>query len=306
MNTSIKNVFLFCLASTLVLSACGGGSGGSTEATSGSGTISLNITDAPIDSASKVVVAFTGVSVKPENGAAFDIDFVDANGKPVVKSIDLLQQQGSHSEPILINHTLAAGHYDWMRLNVLASQHSSDSYIELDNGLQHSLYVPSGDETGLKLNRGFDITSGGAVTFTIDFDLRKSIVVPGNNSQDYKLRPSLRIVNNTTVGHISGSIGSVTLTDASCAGHTDYAVYVFTGADVTPDDVDNDGVEPVATALVSTTYEYAVGFLEQGTYTIAFTCEAADDDNEADETIDFIGTTNVTVTAGATTTYNFN
>ena len=306
MKTSIKNIIGFCFVSAFILSACGGGSSdGSSDATSGSGTLSLNITDAPIDSADKVVVTFSGVSIKPQSGAAFDIELVDGNGNPMVKSIDLLSQQGPSSEPILINHTLDAGHYNWMRLKVVASQNSTDSYIVLDNGSQHPLYIPSGDETGLKLNRGFDVTDGGAVTFTIDFDLRKSVVEPGNNSQAYKLKPSLRMVNNNNVGHISGLIGSVSINDANCIG-TDYAVYVFSGENVVPDDVDGNAVEPISTALVSDTFEYAVGFLEQGSYTLAFTCQAGDDNSETDDVINFIGIDNVTVTAGTTTTYNFN
>jgi len=57
-----------------------------------------------------------------------------------------------------------------LRLKVITSQIEMHSYIELDDGSQHPLYVPSGNETGLKLNQGFDISDGGAISFTIDFD----------------------------------------------------------------------------------------------------------------------------------------
>lgn len=137
-----SKISLFSVISlSLVLTACDGDS-------SGSGTLNLNITDAPVDSAAKVVVSFDGVSIKPEEGPAYDIDFVDANGDPVVKTIDLLSQQGANSEPLLLNYTLDAGHYNWMRLKVITSETSTDSYIELDGGAQHPLYVPSGDQTG--------------------------------------------------------------------------------------------------------------------------------------------------------------
>lgn len=176
------------------------------------------------------------------------------------------------------------------------------SYITLENGsAQHSLEIPSGDETGLKLNRGFDITDGGAATFTVDFDLRKSVLAPSNGSDIYKLKPTLRIVENADVGHLSGT---VSLNDASCATTPNYAVYVFEG-DVTPDDLDGDAVDPITSALVSDTFGYAVGFLNQGTYTVAFTCEADLDSNEGDDTITFLGTTTVTITAGATTMHDF-
>ncbi len=297
---TIKSNFFFISVITLsiFLTACESDS-------SGSGTLNLNITDAPVDSAAKVVVTFNGVSIKPENGSAYDIDFVDSDGNVIVKSIDLLSQQGANSEPLLVNHILNAGHYNWMRLNVITSQSSTDSYIELDDGSQHPLYVPSGDETGLKLNQGFNITDGGAATFTIDFDLRKSVLSPNKNSQAYKLKPTLRIVSNDNVGHISGIVGSVSLSDASCTG-SDYAVYVFTGDNITPDDVDGIDADPVSTALLSDTYKYAVGFLNAGVYTIAFICQANDDNSETNDVISFIGTDVITVTAGATTIHNFN
>lgn len=300
---TIKPIFTFIsiIAFSMLLTACGSGSSGS-----GSGSLSLNITDAPVDSAAKVVVTFSGVSIKPENGSAYDIDFVDINGDPMVKSIDLLAQQGANSEPLLVNYILDAGHYNWMRLKVITSQSSADSYIELDDGSQHPLYVPSGDETGLKLNQGFDITDGGAVTYTIDFDLRKSVLSPNKNSEAYKLKPTLRIVNNANVGHISGIVGSTSLSDVSCTDpDPGYAVYVFAGDNITPDDIDGIDADPVSTSLLSEHYEYAVGFLDAGIYTIAFTCQADDDDSEADNVISFIGTDAVTVAAGATTIHNF-
>ena len=285
-----------------VLASCS--SSTDTATAPGSGSLSLNITDAPVDSAAKVVVTFSGVSIKPEDGSAYDIDFEDINGDPVVKSIDLLAQQGSNSEPLLVNHILDAGHYNWMRLKVITDQSTTDSYIELDDGSQHPLYVPSGDETGLKLNQGFEITDGGATTFTIDFDLRKSVLSPNKNSEAYKLKPTLRIVNNDNVGHISGVVGSTSLGDEDCTD-TAYAVYVFAGDNITPDDVDGIDPDPVSTALLSNNFEYAVGFLDAGIYTIAFTCQADEDISITDDAISFIGTDTVTVTAGTTTTHDF-
>ena len=291
---------LSIISLSMLLTACGSDSG-----STGTGTLNLNITDAPVDSAAKVVVTFSGVTIKPEEGSAFDIDFVDDNGEPAVKTIDLLTQQGANSEPLLADQTLDAGHYNWMRLKVISSDTAMDSYIELDDGSQHPLYVPSGDNTGLKLNQGFDITDGGAISFTIDFDLRRSVLSPNKNSDAYKLKPTLRIMDNENVGHITGMVGNESLTADNCT-KTDYAVYVFTGENIVPDDIDGVDAEPLTTALLSDTFKYSVGFLEAGSYTLAFTCQAKDDMSDTDEVIDFIGTDNVTVTAGATTTHDFN
>jgi len=300
MFNSSTNRLLPIISLSMLLTACG-----SDSSSTGTGTLNLNITDAPVDSAAKVVVTFSGVTIKPEEGSAFDIDFVDDNGEPVVKSIDLLTQQGPNSEPLLIDQALDAGHYNWMRLKVTSGDTSMDSYIELDDGSQHPLYVPSGNQTGLKLNQGFDIADGGAISFTIDFDLRRSVLSPNKNSEAYKLKPTLRIINNENVGHIMGMVGNESLTDETCV-KTDYAVYVFEGENIIPDDIDGVDAEPLTTALLSDAFKYSVGFLEAGTYTLAFTCQAKDDLTDTDEVIDFIGTDNVTVTAGATTTHDFN
>lgn len=288
----------FVAVSMLALSGC------NSDGFSGQGSLNLNITDAPVDNAVSVIVAFTGVTLKPQDGSAYDIDFKDDNGTPVVKTIDLLNQQGANSEPLLVNHSLAAGHYNWMRLKVNAQAGVMDSTITLDaNGGQHSLYIPSGNQTGLKLNRGFDITEGEAVTFTIDFDVRRSVVAPQNNATDYKLKPTLRIVENAEVGHLTGHIGDVSINDTLCV-NTDYSVYIYSGS-VVPDDIDGISPDPVSTSLVSNEFNYSIGFLPAGDYTIVMTCQAADDGVDTDEVIDFIGASAVTITAGALASHDF-
>ncbi|MDH5484697.1 MAG: DUF4382 domain-containing protein [Gammaproteobacteria bacterium] len=296
MNKFSKVMPLLGLASLLLLSACGGTS------SSGTGSLTLNITDSPVPDATQVVVAFSGVTIKPENGSAYDINFVDDNNQPVVKTIDLLNVQGMNSESLLHNHTLEAGRYNWLRLHV----NEAGSYIDLSTG-NYPLYIPSGDETGLKLNRPFDIIEGSTTSFTLDFDLHKSVVGPGQGkmSGSYKLRPTLRMVNNAEMGHVSGHVGATTLADASCSGRTDYAVYLFTGANIMPDDIDGTDPDPVAVSQLTDTYDYALGFLEPGSYTLAFTCQAADDDVDSSETLHFISSDSVTVIAGGNITYDF-
>ena len=298
-----KNPFIFTgiiLITSFLLSSCGGGGSNST----GTGKLRLNITDAPVDDAVEVNVSFSGLSIKPANGSAFDINFEDADGNPEIKTIDLLSLQGANSLNILNGYPLDAGRYNWIRLHVISSKTTYDSNIVIEPGDMYPLYVPSGDETGLKLNRGFTILDGKIATFTIDFDLRQSIVDPSNPSPAYKLKPTLRIVEDQNAGHIKGTVGSTTLNDANCTG-TDYAVYAFTGAGITPDDMDGVDPDPVSSSMLSDTFSYGIGFLEQGDYTLAVTCQAADDKKDTSEPINFIGAKTVTVVAGTTITEDF-
>lgn len=282
------------------LASCGGGSGDSSTAM---GTFSLSVTDGPIDSASKVVVEFDGVSIKPAEGEVIEFMFDEP------KSIDLLQLQGSLSEGLVSGVSVPAGAYQWIRLHVSAEQDNiMDSYLELVDGTQQELRIPSGAETGLKLVSGFTVPAGGAADFTVDFDLRKSVTSPPGLSGAI-LKPALRLVDNVQVGSVIGTV-SADMINAVCADPNvdDGSVYVYAGADVTPVDIQGTETDPVITALVNVVdgeYSYEVGFLVEGDYTLAYTCAAAGDDPAAVDTIAFEASATVPVLAGVPTGYDF-
>lgn len=300
-STLIKTTLATGIA--LVLTACGGGSGASSSFLK-TGKFNLAITDAPIDDAKAVVVQFTGVELQGPSGRV-DHDFVDESGNPVTMEIDLLALTEGATEDMLKDVTLEAGEYSWMRLKVNAERGVLDSYIMLNDDSQFSLHVPSGNKTGLKLNRGFTVPAGGVGSYVIDFDLRKSVHKPSSANQDYKLRPTLRLVDNTNVGTLKGIVNSELIT-SECNG----AVYVFNAEDAV-DDIDGiddaitttkvkgDGTEP---------YKYTVAFLSEGVYKIAFTCDSANDDpetNDAETVVSFSGETTVTIIKDTKTTHDF-
>jgi hypothetical protein len=302
-NTSlVVLVLIVLLVSLLLLTSCGGGN--STNGSSSTGMFNLSITDAPVDGASKVVVKFTGVDIHSSSGNLIHIDVSPP------KQIDLLSLNSGGSEVILENEILPSGDYQWVRLNIEADcDANDDSYIEIDN-TKHSIWIPSGNQSGLKLVRGFNLPADGIADFTIDFDLRKSVTFPegnGNCADNYKLRPALRIVNNTEVGSIAGNINPSLINDGTCTGGN--AVYVFQDHNITPDDIDEIAPDPISTTIVKLDdnghYVYRASFLNTGDYTIAFTCQADGDDPELNDIIDFVGTENVSVTAGLVTIHDF-
>jgi hypothetical protein len=88
------------------------------------------------------------------------------------------------------------------------------------------------------------------------------------------------------------------------------AVYAFSGAGVTPDDVDGTDPEPVSSAMpvlnaATGHYDYTIGFLSAGPYTVTFTCDADADDPAASDDLVFTGTQDATVVADETTTVDF-
>ena len=275
--------FLVVATSAALLAACGSsdGDGGGQPQT---GFLTVGVTDAPLDMAAAVVVKFTGVELKPRDGSAFSIDFATS------KSLDLIQLQGEDRALLLDDEEIPAGEYEWMRLKVEADPNvPGDSYLRLtEPGSECELRIPSGDQSGLKLIRGFTIGLGTMTDFTIDFDLRKSIVEPPGqqtivdtcNNQAFMLKPVLRIVDNLQVGTIAGDVDP-TLIGSQCAGSDQEPypgnVYLFgpipTAEDVTPDDY--DGVDdPLTSAMVDPdTFRYTIGFVPAGNYRVAYTCD---------------------------------
>lgn len=298
---------LLLASSIAALTACGGGGGGSSGGSGdGTGSFSLSVTDAAVDSANQVVVEFSGVAIQSADGETIEFAFDEP------KSIDLLALQGSASESLLTDEEVPTGEYEWIRLDVNAENDGvTDSFLELSDGNMVELWVPSGSQTGLKLVSGFTVTAGGNVDFTIDFDLRKSVVMPpADVIGGALLKPALRLVDNTSVGTITGSVDGELITEQCENPAADTgAVYVFTGADATVTDVSgNDETDPITTALVSDdsgTFAYEAGFLSEGDYTLAYTCGTASDNPEAEDSLTFVGTTNASVEADSTTEVNF-
>jgi hypothetical protein len=286
------------------LAACGGGGDGADN-----GQLSLSVTDAPVDEATSVVVQFSGVAFK-RAGASEE---VVQNLTPATRQIDLLAYQEGRAALLLDGVTLPAGAYEWVRLMVDAEPSVRDSYLIRTTGEECELSVPSGAESGLKLNRGFTLPVDGSVALTIDVDLRKSVHAPPGQqgaaeacTQGYLLRPTLRIVDNANVGAIAGTIDSALVTD-TCAPK----VYIFSGANVVPDDIEDADATPDVDPLVvadvrlgeASGYSYHAAFIEPGAYTAAFTC--SDDDPTADDASTFLAPQNVAVQANVISEVDF-
>jgi hypothetical protein len=318
----------------LSLAACGGGSDGSGKGAD-TGVLKLGITDSPVDGAEAVVVQFTGVELKPREGAPFSIDF-SSNGAPAPRTIELLSLQGGKRAVLLDGATVPAGEYEWMRLKIVPDPTATLSYVRIA-GQQCEMRIPSGAETGLKLIRGFTVGVGTTTDMTIDFDVRKSLVAPpGQRSslqqctQGYLLKPVLRVADMLEVGTVSGRVDAALMANRACAApesNNAGVVYLFgpygTEPAPVPDDLDGlatDGADAIATANVDkATFQYTIGFVPMGRYVVAYTCDRddptvdADTDQAAtpppavDEGVNFAPPAGVAivVSAGQTTTADF-
>ena len=307
-----------CLA---VVSGCGGGSSSTDTptATPAKGILTLGVTDAPVDDAAKVVVQFDGVTVKRAGAEDLTFNFE-------ARQIDLLALQGGGAELLLDGVELDAGQYESIRLLVNAERNTMDSYVELPDTNQISLFVPSGSQSGLKLNDSFTVLAGGSTSLTIDFDLRKSLVNPRGQS-DYFLKPRLRLIDNSESGEITGTVDEALITTEGCSDVA--SVYIFP-ADVTLDGVDDidiaeegeediGGPDPLVTATVTMSdegvYSYMAAFIPSGDYVLGLTCQAdldqmdidntLTDQNMPEQVVDFVTAAEVSVATDAVAEYNF-
>lgn len=298
----------FATCAALLLTGCGGG-GDSSSSTDGSMT--LRVTDAPVDDLYEVWVTFSKVIVQPsDEGLArveYDID------PPM--AIELKALGSGKSVALVYDEPLPAGDYSWVRLVVEPWPETYVYETEEDAiaDFRTMLNCPScgQNQSGLKLNRPFSIPADGIVDYTIDFDLRKSITDPVGQD-GYKLRPTLRILE-TSVASVQFS-GIVTDDQATAGEPIDpesCAVYIYEGTGITPDDIcilDNgnlcpttSGTQPYIAADLEPTenpgaYSYLSGYVNEGPYTLALAC--GEDDADVDDELDFIGTTTIEAVAG--------
>ena len=332
---------------TMGLVACGGGGtteGGNTLTTqSGTGLMSLAVTDAPIDGATRVVIRFTHVELQPvddgervviyfdepalveepvdpdppEEGTetVLEIAVEDVDSEPkrgAVREIDLLTLQGENSEPLFDEVEVPAGDYAWIRFYLEPepgpsspplSNFLTSSYIEFEVGDRANLIIPGGLQAGLQLVSGFTVPEGGSVAFTVDFDLRNMIRPDSRFEGYYRMRRALRLVDNSTVGVITGTVAPALFPENyTCDENTPIcpglSVFVHNAGGTEPEpgsDPDEGGdaivivssvEEPLTTANVVYEYvdasgqwehRYTAAFLSEGAYNLALTLESPED-----------------------------
>jgi hypothetical protein len=177
------------------------------------------------------------------------------------------------------------------------------------NGADFPLTIPADAQDGLQVDKEFEIKTGAGSTFTIDFDLRKSLFDPEETTDEYILRPVLRMVDDSITGTVEGSVDASLLgLNTECfnnSGAVTAVVYVFSGKSISPDDIDGNTTDPLTSARLNAGLSYTAAFLEEGDYTLSLTCEATSDDPAVDDSINFLRSKSVTVIQGEASLLDF-
>jgi len=198
-------VFLSFSAAAIFILGCSD----STSSETGQGQLKITMVDAPAGY-DEVNIVVTRVEVHKAGADSIAGWFVINN---TAATYDLLVLRNGASV-VLGNNSLDAGHFTQIRLII-----GTGSNVVVD-GITYPLEIPSGEQTGVKLNHAFDIQAGLLYELLLDFDAERSIVLTGNGQ--YKLKPVIRLTPIVISGTISGKISPV-----GAAGY----VYAISGTD---------------------------------------------------------------------------
>ncbi|MEZ8861042.1 DUF4382 domain-containing protein [Vibrio sp. 10N.247.311.51] len=295
------------------LVGCGGDSGSSSSTT----PITLSVSDAPVDDVKDVTVTFSKVALLPIQGGTtlvYDVyktdengDYVDENGDPlpdgedpIPLSVNLLDYQGSDALPLIENEVVPVGSY---KLCVFANDGDHPTHpsyvVENDDSIRELTVKGNGacpqgvgkeDNAGvLYFNDSFNVNQQ-SNDFVVEFDLRRGLK-NSSTFPDYTIqRTSVSLINTVETGNIEGTVSSTTFEACNPTNDNTYvqSVYLYEGnvdkADMAPIG-GSDEVKPITSASVAmneaqTNYEFSLGFIDPGTYSLGYTCTAQHDSDE--------------------------
>jgi len=178
------------------------------SSSTGKGTLKLYLTDAPGEflQLNIVISRIDGhISVDGEGEEGYWKELVSwPGGLPV----DLLILQGVSL--LLGSSELDVNHYTQLRVFL---KEEAELVVEEEGGsVPYTLTIPSSANTGIKLNRPFDIVEGEITKLTLDFDAHKSIIKTGNDK--YKMKPVITVLSENysseelpeLFGSVSGNV----------------------------------------------------------------------------------------------------
>jgi hypothetical protein len=211
---------MFSLRNALLAGAAlGVAAGCSTDSTAPQiGTIVARITDAPSDQFESVLVWVTKVELA--GGASGPVTIADTAAQ-----YDLLSLQNGVTA-LLASASVPTGSYEQLRL-VVDSAHVwlKAPLTFADGSTDASLRVPSGMQTGIKVNFGTPVqVEPGTTDITVDFDVSRSFVFHGPAAAPESI--SFKPVIHATATELTGSIGG-TVSPASSSA----TVWAIVGTD---------------------------------------------------------------------------
>jgi hypothetical protein len=279
--------FLFTTAALLgafAISACS-----DSVSPNGTGTLSVQLTDAPFPFTEVQSADMFVVRIDAKMAAATDAEVADATdpsgeadpskGWVTVAepnpSYNLLDLQGGTTVN-LGQETLPIGTYRSFRLILDTDQ----STVTLTDGTVLSgtsipgIMWPSAGQSGIKIKlaQPIDLTADGT-QLVLDFDLGSSFVLRGNTimSNGLLFKPVIRATARDLTGSLSGSVHGDSTTGVAIEGATVEAMKLGSTLD------DTTAADVIATTQTDASGNFHLAFLAAGSYTLRATPPAASD-----------------------------
>ncbi|PHJ40887.1 DUF4382 domain-containing protein [Vibrio sp. PID17_43] len=244
-----------------------------------------------------------------ENGEYVDEEgnLLEEGEDPLPLSVNLLAFQGSDAQELVDGVTIPSGDYQLCVFVHDGDHFPYPSYV-IDNSTGNAIKTPltvKGDgacpqvvgkepSTGvIFINNPFSVNPDNN-DYVLEFDLRRGLKDATGKDEGYTIkRNSWSLINTVTTGNIKGEI-ALNDTYLQCESETNsgngyaHAVYLYKGNIAQADMgtfAQSDLQAPIASANVVTddeglTYQYELGFVEPGTYSVGYTCTANDDSEE--------------------------
>ena len=157
------------------------------------GTVNVRLTDAPLDDVVEAHVTIERVELIGEDGA---ITLTDT-----AQEFDLLTLQNGITADLAARDDIPAGEYEQLRLIV-----GEEAYLIFEDKSRTDLKIPSGQQTGIKINLPDFEINGDAdeVDIVVDFDAAKSFVKAGASGK-YLFKPVLHAESLERNGEAMGT-----------------------------------------------------------------------------------------------------
>ncbi|GAB6098366.1 hypothetical protein JCM16358_02450 [Halanaerocella petrolearia] len=278
------------------------------DLTSGdSGSLAMSISDAPVNDVESVFVSLEEVEVhNTDTGWETVNDFESNDYTDGELKVDLLQLR--FDDKLLGQKSLPSGTYDQIRLIVAANENgkstgpnSGKSYVVYKDGSESDIFIPSGTQTGLKINHNFTIEESKITRLLLDSDVSKIMHTAGKSGKIILRPTAIDIIDQVVSGDVEGRVladvdGNGTVGTDETISNYDVSVEVYdkgddptktepiksTVATVEDMDTDNDGT------IDKKAGSYLLRGLTEGDYTIyakVVTGEDADRDGTIDQVL---------------------
>lgn len=232
--------------------------------------IRVLLTDAPADYIGSAMVDIGAVELLPaDNGERIVLSNDGTDGL-----VDLMELQ-NEATLALADETIPSGSYAQLRMIVEAATVTlADGFTFNDGSTEQDLFVPSGAQTGIKLNltegdgdgeSGPVEIAGGETVLVLDFDVNQSFVIQGDPNTPAGINsalftPTIRVVVEDVAGAISGTV--TTSTEQSVEG-------LVVTAEPAGEGVLEEFQTATATAMTDADGLYTIHFVVPGPYTVS-------------------------------------